>query len=107
MKRDHLINFSELSDSFEQNASRTVEKRDFAAQISAAMAVTGPDHGKDGREDYRSKEEKLAALDQIVKQGTEHLDSSQIMALFSAYRDLAAFDKMISLYKSADNEDFK
>lgn len=107
MKHDHLIDFSELSDSFEQNALRTVEKRDFAAQISAAMAVTGPDHGKDGREDYRSKEEKLAALDQIVKQGTERLDSSQIMALFSAYRDLAAFDKMIYLYKKADNEDFK
>lgn len=107
MKRDHLINFSELSDSFNQNASRTVEKRDFAAQISAAMAVTGPNHGKDGKEDYRSKEEKLAALDRIVNQGTEHLDSSQIMALFSAYRDLAAFDKMISLYKKADNEDFK
>lgn len=107
MKRDHLIDFSELSDSFEQNALRTVEKRDFAAQISAAMAVTGPDHGKDGREDYRSKEEKLAALDQIVKQGTERLDSSQIMALFSAYRDLAAFDKMIYLYEKADNEDFK
>ena len=29
------------------------------------------------------------------------------MMLFSAYRDLAAFNKMIDLYKIVENEDFK
>lgn len=114
MKHDHLINFSELPDSFKQNASRTVEKRDFAAQISAAMAITDPADAKARKAKgetleyrYRSKEEKQEALDAIFNQGLEKLDSSQVMALFSAYRDLAAFDRMIRVYKKSDNEDFK
>lgn len=108
MQHDHLISFSELSDSFEQNALRTEEKRQFAAKVNAAMARTEPAYVEKGQPfEYRSKEEKLEALDKIVAEGIDGLDSSQMMSLFSAYRDLAAFDKMISLYKSADNEDFK
>ncbi len=107
MQNDRLMNFSELSDAFEQNASRTAEKRDFTARVNAAMAVEVPKQNKDDPTIFRTKEEKLAALDQIVGEGLKDLDSSQMMALFSAYRDLAAFDKMISLYKSAENEDFK
>lgn len=106
MQHDHLVKFSELSDSFEPNAARTAEKRDFAAQVNAAMAVQET-VGENTGYRYRSKEEKLEALDNIVSKGTNDLDSSQIMALFSAYRDLAAFDKMISLYKGVENEDFK
>ena len=114
MKHDRLMSFSELPDACDRNSSRTVEKRDFAEKVGAAIAVTDPADAK-AREKkgekvsyrYRSKEEKLEALDQIVQQGLENLDSSQVMALFSAYRDLAAFDKMIFLYKKTDNEDFK
>ena len=80
MKHDHLINFSELPDSFKQNASRTVEKRDFAAQISAAMAITDPADAKARKAKgetleyrYRSKEEKQEALDAIFNQGLEKL----------------------------------
>ena len=107
MKHDHLMRFSELSESSKENSDRTIQKRNFTVQINDAMALTGPNHGKDGKDDYRPKEEKIAALDNIVSQGLEDLDSSQMMALFSAYRDLNAFDKMISLYKKAENEDFK
>ncbi len=107
MKHDHLMRFSELPVSFKENSNRTAQKRNFAVQINAAMALTGPNHGKDGKDDYRTKEEKIAALDKIVSQGQADLDSSQMMALFSAYRDLNAFDRMISLYQNAENEDFK
>ena len=106
MKHDHLVDFSELSDFSAQNVVNTAEKRDFMAQVKAAMAITGPNHSEE-KNDYRSKEDKIEALGKIVDQGLEKLDSSQVMALFSAYRDLGAFDKMINLYKSTENEDFK
>ncbi len=108
MQHDHLISFSELSDSFEKNTSNTEKKRVFAAKVNAAMAQREPADAKDDEPfEYRSKIEKLEALDKIVAEGLDDLDSSQVMSLFSAYRDLAAFDKMIDLYKNTDNEDFK
>lgn len=107
MRHDHLISFSELPESFEKNAKLTAEKRDFAVRVQNAMAMTEKEVGVDGRPVFRRKAEKLQELDIIVSHGTDKLDSSQIMSLFSAYRDLAAFDKMIDLYKRVDNEDFK
>lgn len=107
MRHDHLISFSDLPEGFEKNAKLTAEKRDFAVRVQNAMAMTEKEVGVDGRPVFRLKAEKLQELDIIVSHGTDKLDSSQIMSLFSAYRDLAAFDKMIDLYKRVDNEDFK
>ncbi len=107
MRHDHLISFSDLPEGFEKNAKLTAEKRDFAVRVQNAMAMTEKEVGVDGRPVFRRKAEKLQELDIIVSHGTDKLDSSQIMSLFSAYRDLAAFDKMIDLYKRVDNEDFK
>ena len=107
MRHDHLISFSELPEGFEKNAKLTAEKRDFAVRVQNAMKMTEDGIGVDGKPVFRPKAEKLQELDIIVSHGTDRLDSSQIMSLFSAYRDLAAFDKMIDLYKRVDNEDFK
>lgn len=108
MKNDRLIEFSDLPDSFDRNRGLTAEKRVFAAKIAAAVAVI-EDGVKDenGKPVFRPKREKLSDLDAIVAEGTDKLDSAQIMMLFSAYRDLAAFNKMIDLYKIVENEDFK
>lgn len=108
MKNDRLIEFSDLPASFDRNRALTAEKRVFAAKVAAAVAVT-EEGVKDmnGKPVFRLKREKLSDLDAIVAEGTDKLDSGQIMMLFSAYRDLAAFNKMIDLYKSVENEDFK
>lgn len=101
MERDNLLSYSDLPSSFEQNQERTARMRDFAEAVNGAMAFKD----KDGK--TRRKTEKVAALDALWENGTDGLESSQLMRLYSAYRDLNAFDKMIDLYRGAKNVDFQ
>ena len=102
MSNDNLMMLSDLPESFDLNKKRTLEMSAFTEAVDKAMDMSSPKGQK-----VMSKKEKIAALDQIVAQGLDGLESSQMMRLFSAYRDLAAFDKMISLYDNSVNEDFK
>lgn len=101
MERDNLLSYSDLSASFEKNQERTARMRNFAEAVDTAMAF------KDENGTVRRKTEKVAALDALWEKGTDGLESSQLMRLYSAYRDLNAFNKMIDLYRSAKNADFQ
>lgn len=101
VERDNLLNYSDLPDSFVQNQERTVRMRNFARAVGQAMAF------KNENGEARRKTEKVAALDALWEKGTDGLESSQLMRLYSAYRDLNAFDKMIDLYREAKNSDFR
>lgn len=93
----------------EHNREITKKRRDFTMRIEEAVAkkVSVKSKGQQ-TERYRSKKEKLIALDKIVKEeGLENLDSTQLMQLFSSYRDLGASEKMIEVYARSNNKSFK
>ena len=110
MERDRKVRWDEFTDGFEENRERTLKQRDFTAAVADAVRI-GDEYedayGVKRVKNFRSKAEKTAALDAIVAKGTDSLDSSQLMALFSAYRSLAEYDKMVKLYDGASNLDFK
>ena len=91
------------------NREITERRRDFTARIDAAVAKTDPADTRDVENPrYRSKEEKLKALDEILKEKDfNKRDSTEVMQLFASYRDLGAYDKMIEVYTKTDNKDFR
>lgn len=105
---DEKQEFADLAQNSNANKKRnrkiTEERRDFSARIDEAMA---PKKDKDDKE-YRSKEEKIKCLDAILnEEGFNKRDSTQVMQLFSSYRSLGAYDKMIEVYTKTDNKDFR
>ena len=109
MERDKKLRWVDFINGFEENRKVTLEKRDFVAEIEAAMKTKvkkEDDYGEEIIESYRSKADKLKDLDALLEKGTSRLDSSQIMALFSSYRSLGEYDRMIDIYNHAENKDF-
>lgn len=100
MEHDNSISFSDLPQTFESNRKRTLKRRDFSAAVEQALQKQA-----DGRK--VDSKEKIQKLDAIAANGLDGLDSPQLMRLYTAYMDLHAFDRMIELYKAADNKDFK
>lgn len=96
MEHDNLFSFSDLPNSFDQSRNRTLKRRDFVAAVENAMNGSKKD-----------KNLKIEKLDAIAAQGLDDLSSAKLMRLYTAYMDLHAFDRMIDLYKAAENKDFK
>ena len=96
MEHDNLFSFSDLPNSFDQSRNRTLKRRDFVAAVENAM-----------NESKKDKNLKIEKLDAIAAQGLDDLSSAKLMRLYTAYMDLHAFDRMIDLYKAAENKDFK
>lgn len=96
MEHDSLFSFSDLPNSFDQSRNRTLKRRDFVAAVENAMNGSKKD-----------KNLKIEKLDAIAAQGLDDLSSAKLMRLYTAYMDLHAFDRMIDLYKAAENKDFK
>ena len=96
MEHDNLFSFSDLPQSFDHSRNRTLKRRDFVAAVEDALKGSKKD-----------KDLKIEKLDAIVAQGLDDLSSAKLMRLYTAYMDLHAFDRMIDLYKAADNKDFK
>lgn len=96
MEHDNLFSFSDLPQSFDHSRNRTLKRRDFVAAVEDALNGSKQDRNL-----------KIEKLDAIAAQGLDDLSSAKLMRLYTAYMDLHAFDRMIDLYKAADNKDFK
>ena len=105
---DSIQNYSDLADNFIINRAKTIKKRDFSKLVSQAMQKTAPVAGEENKTRYRSKEEKIEALDNILNSDKfKDLDSSEVMELFSAYRSLRNYDRMIETFRKTNSKDFK
>ena len=92
-----------------QNRELTIARRNFTERVEMAIARTDPrSPKKDEKFEYRTKKAKLNALNDILKdpESWKH-DSTMCMQVFSACRDLGLSDKMIEVYKNAENEVFR
>lgn len=96
MEHDNLFSFSDLPNSFDVSRQRTLKRRDFITAVETAI--------QGGKKD---RDLKIERLDAIAAQGVDDLSSAKLMRLYTAYMDLHAFDRMITLYKKAENKDFK
>lgn len=96
MEHDNLFSFSDLPNSFDVSRQRTLRRRDFITAVETAI--------QGGKKD---RDLKIERLDAIAAQGVDDLSSAKLMRLYTAYMDLHAFDRMITLYKKAENKDFK
>ena len=104
---DSIQNYSDLADNFIINRAKTIKKRDFSKLVRQAMQKTEPVAGEN-KTRYRSKEEKIEALDKILNSDKfKDLDSSEVMELFSAYRSLRNYDRMIETFRKTNSKDFK
>ena len=106
-RRDAKYNFADLAESFYANRLSTMKKRIFSKTINKAM-VRMEKGGDEAEVGFRSKEEKVAALDDIMNwDAFPNMDSAEVMMLFSAYRALGEYDKMIEVFNKTNSADFK
>ena len=125
---DSLQSFEDLSTGFEANREKTEEKRAFSKLVNDAMALTDPANPSKGAKSvayldksgklqhwseepqpfrYRNRKEKLAGLDAVLKSDAfEKAEAAEVMHLFSAYRELGAYDRMVKVYDEAQSKDF-
>lgn len=96
MEHDNLFSFSDLPQSFDLSRQRTLKRRDFTAAVEEALQGA-----------KRDRKLKIERLDAIAAKGLDDLSSAKLMRLYTAYMDLHAFDRMIDLYKNAENKDFR
>ena len=106
---DALQSYSDLAEGFIANRLNTMKNRTFSKAVHDAMArgeTIENETGKSVR--YRSKEEKILALDRILDdKNFKKANSPEVMLLFSAYRALGDYDKMIEVYDKTGSRDFK
>lgn len=57
---------------------------------------------------YRARKEKMDGLDKVLNSEMfKEAESAEVMHLFSAYRELGAYDRMIEVFNKTESQDFK
>ena len=109
LHQDVKFDFADLAGGFDANRVSTLKKRIVSKMINRAMSRLKKNDGEsEENARFRRKDEKVAALDEIMNgEAFPNMDSSEVMMLFSAYRALGEYGKMVELYDKTSSADFK